>query len=187
MSDASCIQHLIFLASYHIVPWGSITSGSCLPPPCCYLRRGGNALIEKAPQSSNSYMCVILFFTDPADKMLHKDRSCSKSEVGLLWAKHKLSVVTLIKKLSWGLKGLLCLQNINALLLLPLCMVGKGSSRFILIKIPLLSFSPDTNCTLEICSLSNPLRMAALFLLVSRHLSTSICLAKTIRYLCHVN
>lgn len=31
------------------------------------------------------------------------------------------------------------------------------------------------------------LRMVALLLLVSRHLSTSICLAKTIRYLCHVN
>ncbi|RLW03008.1 hypothetical protein DV515_00006758 [Chloebia gouldiae] len=47
--------------------------------------------------------------------------------------------------------------------------------------------STDANCTLEICFPSNPLRMAALFLLVSRHLSTSICLAKTIRYLCHVN
>lgn len=115
-------------------------------------------------------------------------RSRSKSRVALLWAKHMLSVITLIKKFPWGLKGPLCLQNRNIPLVLPICMVGKESNRFILTEIPLLSFSPDANCTLQIYFLSNPLRMAALFLLlVSRHLSTSICLAKTIRYLCHVN
>lgn len=88
------------------------------------------------PEQQWLHVCYSVFHTPKSCRfgMLHKKKSCSKSGVALLWAKHMLSAVTLIKKLFWALKGLLCLQNINILLLLPICVAGKEPSRFIIMK-----------------------------------------------------
>lgn len=170
MSSAPCTQLMLFLTSYCIAPWDSITPSShqvCLPLPSFLTAWCPKASKKYQNQKGTAekqwfymwYSVKLCRLQNLGDKMLHNLSNCI-ARVELLCFR----LPTYSKSLHWfktaqRIEETLCLQYISVLLLFPICMVGKVSIVFITVKNLLLPSSVESteqHPTYLFVSLSKP-------------------------------